>query len=138
MFNQLTRRKPKTNQRADEKIKYSTRHVCDDLFLFFFFSHYIDVDKWWRRFGNHYPELQRLALKVLGLSCNGASSYELKREVAEKALSVKETHPSYEWLKEYSFVSYNLHLRELKNSGKKFNIEAHELDPCDDWIVGDY
>ncbi|CAO2819416.1 unnamed protein product [Amaranthus hypochondriacus] len=95
-------------------------------------------DKWWRRFGNHCPELQKLALKVLGLSCNGASSYELKRDVAEKTLSVKETHPSYQKLKEYSFVSYNLHLRELKNSGKKFNIEAHELDPCDDWIVGDY
>ncbi|KAL2902903.1 putative ABC transporter ATP-binding protein YwjA [Bienertia sinuspersici] len=94
--------------------------------------------EWWRRYGNQCPELQRFAIKILGLSCNGASSYELRRDNAKKLLSTSEFDPAYKMLMEFNFVSYNLHLKDLKKSGTKFNIEANQIDPFDDWIAGEY
>lgn len=99
---------------------------------------YIDAVEWWKLFGSNYPELQSLAVRILGLTCNGASSCELRREVAEKQLSIRKTHPSHEELMQKCFVCYNLNLKNLDDLNFKFNLVARELDPLDDWVVGEF
>ncbi|XP_021768533.1 uncharacterized protein LOC110732839 [Chenopodium quinoa] len=100
---------------------------------------YIDAVEWWRRYGNQCKELQDFAIIVLGISCNGAPTpHKFGREDVGRLLSTSETDPSHLWLVQKCFVSYNRHLRELTTSGFKFNIEADEPHPVDDWIVGYY
>lgn len=92
---------------------------------------------WWKQFGNHCPELQEFAIKILGLSCNGASPYQLRREVIGNLISPSEIYLSHPWLMEYYLVSYSPYPKKLQKSDSKLIIEA-EFHPLDDWIVGEY
>ncbi|KNA23081.1 hypothetical protein SOVF_028040 [Spinacia oleracea] len=90
--------------------------------------------KWWSRFGDHCPELQKLAVRVLSQTCNGAEVYGLRRHIAEKLLSSKKNTTEYKQLHKQAYLRYNLKLKQSK-MGAKFDIISYEVDPSEDWIV---
>ncbi|XP_019057009.1 PREDICTED: uncharacterized protein LOC104804851 [Tarenaya hassleriana] len=67
--------------------------------------------EWWIQYGNQCPELQSVAIKILSQTCEGASRFGLKREVAEKLLAGGKSPLDHPLLKDFVFVHYNLHLR---------------------------
>ncbi|CAA7016287.1 unnamed protein product [Microthlaspi erraticum] len=78
--------------------------------------------EWWGQKASQYPELQSFAIKVLSQTCEGASRYKLKRNLAEKLL-LTEGRSQFEQhqLEKLAFVHYNLHLQSCKAklSGKQ-------------------
>ncbi|KAF3612036.1 hypothetical protein DY000_02050768 [Brassica cretica] len=71
--------------------------------------------EWWAQKASEHPELQSFAVKVLSQTCEGASRYKLKRNVAEKLLLSKGVSPcEKQHLEELTFVHYNLHLQSSK------------------------
>ncbi|XP_021765512.1 uncharacterized protein LOC110730042 [Chenopodium quinoa] len=101
--------------------------------------HNVSPVDWWKRYGERYKELQHFAIIVLGVACNGAPPpHKFGREDVGRLLSTSETDPSYLWLVQKCYVSYNRHLRELATYGFKFNIESDEPHSVDDWIAGYY
>ncbi|WZY95707.1 hypothetical protein YC2023_068036 [Brassica napus] len=71
--------------------------------------------EWWAQKASEHPELQSFAIKVLSQTCEGASRYKLKRNVAEKLLLSKGVSPcEKQHLEELAFVHYNLHLQSSK------------------------
>ncbi|KAH0880975.1 hypothetical protein HID58_068369 [Brassica napus] len=71
--------------------------------------------EWWAQKASEHPELQSFAVKVLSQTCEGASRYKLKRNVAEKLLLSKGVSPcEKQHLEELAFVHYNLHLQSSK------------------------
>lgn len=71
--------------------------------------------EWWTQKASEHPELQSFAIKVLSQTCEGASRYNLKRNVAEKLLLTKGVSPcEKQHLEELAFVHYNLHLQSCK------------------------
>lgn len=71
--------------------------------------------EWWAQKASEHPELQSFAIKVLSQTCEGASRYKLKRNVAEKLLLSKVVSPcEKQHLEELAFVHYNLHLQSSK------------------------
>ncbi|GAB2235319.1 hypothetical protein Droror1_Dr00025742 [Drosera rotundifolia] len=90
--------------------------------------------EWWSEFGGHCPNLQKLAVRILSQTCNGAESYALKRNLAEKLLTSGRNLVEQQRLTDLVFVHYNLQLRHFKEAAK-FEIASGEIDPTDDWIV---
>ncbi|PSS07218.1 S-cell enriched with leucine-rich repeat-containing protein [Actinidia chinensis var. chinensis] len=82
----------------------------------------------------HCPELQRLAIRILSQTCDGASRYQLKRSLAEKLLTKGRNYIEQQRLNDLTFVHYNLQLRNFE-SGVSSDILAEDIDPMDDWIV---
>ncbi|KAF3589644.1 hypothetical protein F2Q69_00031760 [Brassica cretica] len=71
--------------------------------------------EWWAQKASEHPELQSFAIKVLSQTCEGASRYKLKRNVAEKLLLSKGVSPcEKQHLEGLAFVHYNLHLQSSK------------------------
>ncbi|KAL0900258.1 hypothetical protein Bca101_084219 [Brassica carinata] len=71
--------------------------------------------EWWVQNAREHPELQSFAIKVLSQTCEGASRYKLKRNVAEKLLLTRGVSPcEKQHLEELAFVHYNLHLQCCK------------------------
>ncbi|PSS18203.1 Flagellin [Actinidia chinensis var. chinensis] len=89
---------------------------------------------WWSRYGGQCPELQRLAIRILSQTCDGASRYQLKRSLAEKLLTKGRNYIEQQRLNDLTFVHYNLQLRNFE-SGVSSDILAEDIDPMDDWIV---
>ncbi|CAO2819417.1 unnamed protein product [Amaranthus hypochondriacus] len=89
---------------------------------------------WWLRFGEHCPELQNLAVRILSQTCNGAEVYGLGRAIAERLLSSGENVTENRRLQKLAYVHYNLKLKQSKKLAK-FSIINDEIDTLDDWIV---
>ncbi|XP_010677169.2 uncharacterized protein LOC104892850 [Beta vulgaris subsp. vulgaris] len=89
---------------------------------------------WWSRFGDHCSDLQKLAIRILSQTCNGAEVYGLRRDVAEKLLSSAKNVTENQKLHNLTYLHYNLKLKQFK-MGLKFNIVNDEIDPSEDWIV---
>ncbi|KAH9607091.1 hypothetical protein KSS87_005020 [Heliosperma pusillum] len=89
---------------------------------------------WWSRYGSHCPQLQKIAIRILSQTCNGAESYELRRDLAEKLLSYTGKNAvEQQKLHDLTYLNYNLKLKQCK-LGPKFDIVADQIDPTDDWI----
>ena len=78
--------------------------------------------------------MQRLAIRILSQTCDGASRYQLKRSLAEKLLTKGRNYIEQQRLNDLTFVHYNLQLRNFE-SGVSSDILAEDIDPMDDWIV---
>ncbi|GMH09278.1 hypothetical protein Nepgr_011119 [Nepenthes gracilis] len=91
---------------------------------------------WWSCFGGHCPDLQKLAIRILSQTCTGAESYGLRRDLAEKLLTNGRNPIEQHRLNNLAYVHYNLQLKHSKVVSK-FDIEAHEVDPLDDWVVNE-
>lgn len=89
---------------------------------------------WWSRFGDHCPDLQKLAFRILSQTCNGAEVYGLRRDIAEKLLSSGRNVTEYKQLLKLTYLHYNLKLKQSKMRGK-INIVNEEIDPAEDWIL---
>lgn len=89
---------------------------------------------WWSTYGDNCPELQKLAIRVLSQTCNGASRYALNRCMAEKLLNEGRNRLEQQRLCDLAFLHYNMQLRNF-DSGVTKNIVADGIDPMDDWIV---
>ncbi|KAI7986661.1 hypothetical protein LOK49_LG14G02252 [Camellia lanceoleosa] len=89
---------------------------------------------WWSYYGGQCPELQRLAIRILSQTCDGASKYQLKRSVAEKLLTKGRNPIEQQRLNDLTFVHYNLQLRNFE-SGVSSDSLVEEIDPMNDWIV---
>lgn len=89
---------------------------------------------WWSYYGGQCPELQRLAIRILSQTCDGASKYQLKKSVAEKLLTKGRNHIEQQRLNDLTFVHYNLQLRNFE-SGVSSDSLVEEIDPMNDWIV---
>ncbi|KAF5931656.1 hypothetical protein HYC85_027827 [Camellia sinensis] len=89
---------------------------------------------WWSYYGGQCPELQRLAIRILSQTCDGASKYQLKKSVAEKLLTKGRNHIEQQRLNDLTFVHYNLQLRNFESRVSSDSL-VEEIDPMNDWIV---
>ncbi|KAA8540159.1 hypothetical protein F0562_024278 [Nyssa sinensis] len=89
---------------------------------------------WWSFYGGQCPELQRLAIRILSQTCNGASKYKLKRSLAEKLLTEGRNCIEQQRLSDLAFIHYNLQLQNFR-LGVSADIVDEEIDPMDDWVV---
>ncbi|XP_021765755.1 uncharacterized protein LOC110730275 isoform X1 [Chenopodium quinoa] len=90
---------------------------------------------WWMRFGGHCPDLQKLAVRILSQTCNGAEVYGLRRDIAEKLLSSKREILEYNRLHNLAYLHYNLKLKQFKMREKFDIVSDVVVDPSEDWIV---
>lgn len=97
---------------------------------------WLHAAEWWLNYGNHCPELQNFAIKVVSQTCDGATRFGLKRSVAEKLLAQGRNPNEEKLLKDLAFVHYNLQLQNFEPN-KNGDIIAEEIDSMDDWIVYD-
>ncbi|KAK9267001.1 hypothetical protein L1049_021395 [Liquidambar formosana] len=88
---------------------------------------------WWSNYGGQCPELQRLAIRILSQTCDGALRYRLKRSLAEKLLTNGRNQGEQQQLNDQAFVHYNLQLQHYE-SGRDGEIGDEELHSTDDWI----
>ncbi|KAI8544867.1 hypothetical protein RHMOL_Rhmol08G0328200 [Rhododendron molle] len=92
---------------------------------------------WWSYYGGECPELQRLAIRILSQTCDGASKYQLKRSLAEKLLTKGRNYIEQQRLNDQAFMHYNLCLQNFKSGigSSSGHILGEEIDSMDDWIV---
>ncbi|XP_058228190.1 uncharacterized protein LOC131336397 isoform X1 [Rhododendron vialii] len=91
---------------------------------------------WWSYYGGECPELQRLAIRILSQTCDGASKYQLKRSLAEKLLTKGRNYIEQQRLNDQAFMHYNLCLQNFTSGGScSGHILGEEIDSMDDWIV---
>ncbi|KAM3217014.1 hypothetical protein P3L10_026457 [Capsicum annuum] len=90
---------------------------------------------WWSQYGVQFPELQKLAVRILSQTCNGASHYRLKRSLVETLLTVGMNPIEKQRLQDLVFVHCNLQLQAFDPEGRN-DISGGVLDSMDDWIVG--
>lgn len=89
---------------------------------------------WWSRYGGECPELQRLAIRILSQTCDGALKFQLKRSLAETLLIKGRSRTDQKLQNDLVFLRYNMQLRNFV-PGKTNYAMCDELDPLDDWIV---
>ncbi|XP_075088307.1 uncharacterized protein LOC107796009 [Nicotiana tabacum] len=90
---------------------------------------------WWSQYGGHCPELQRLAVRILSQTCNGASHYRLKRSLVEKLFTQGRNPIEQQRMRDLVFVHCNLQLQAFDPEGSN-DITDDVIDPMDEWIVG--
>ncbi|KAK4359353.1 hypothetical protein RND71_021582 [Anisodus tanguticus] len=89
---------------------------------------------WWSEYGRDCPELQRLAVRILSQTCDGASRYRLKRSLVEALLTDGMNSIEKQRLRDLVFVHCNLQLQAFDPDGSN-DIIDDVLDPMDEWIV---
>lgn len=92
---------------------------------------------WWSYYGGECPELQRLAIRILSQTCDGASKYQLRRSLAEKLLIKGRNYIEQQRLNDQAFMHYNLCLQNFAAgvSPCSGHILVEEIDSMDDWVV---
>ncbi|GFQ01468.1 hypothetical protein PHJA_002290700 [Phtheirospermum japonicum] len=87
---------------------------------------------WWSEYGIECPELQRLAVRVLGQTCDGASKFRLKRSLAETLLTKGRNRAEQKRLADMVFLRYNMHLKNFASGKIADIITSNEIDLMDD------
>ncbi|KAM3325741.1 hypothetical protein P3S67_000866 [Capsicum chacoense] len=90
---------------------------------------------WWSQYGVQFPKLQKLAVRILSQTCNGASHYRLKRSLVETLLTEGMNPIEKQRLQDLVFVHCNLQLQAFDPEGRN-DISGGVLGSMDDWIVG--
>ncbi|XP_060202407.1 uncharacterized protein LOC132630825 isoform X1 [Lycium barbarum] len=90
---------------------------------------------WWSQYGGDCPELQRLAVRILSQTCNGASHYRLKRSLIETLFTEGMNQIEKQRMRDLVFVHCNLQLQAFDPEGRN-DVAGDVLDPMDEWIVG--
>ncbi|KAH1214893.1 hypothetical protein GmHk_13G036158 [Glycine max] len=92
---------------------------------------------WWRMFGSQTPNLHKLAIKILSLTCS-ASGYERNCSVFEQIHSKKRNRLEHKRLHDLVFVKYNQQLKQRYNARDEIDpISLNDIDVCNEWLVGD-
>uniref|UniRef100_A0A0R0K6W7 BED-type domain-containing protein n=1 Tax=Glycine max TaxID=3847 RepID=A0A0R0K6W7_SOYBN len=92
---------------------------------------------WWRMFGSQTPNLQKLAIKILSLTCS-ASGCERNWSVLEQIHSKKRNRVEHKRLHDLVFVKYNQQLKQRYNARDEIDpISLNDIDVCNEWLVGE-
>ncbi|RAL42671.1 hypothetical protein DM860_009178 [Cuscuta australis] len=90
---------------------------------------------WWSEYGTQCPELQKLAVRILSQTCDGASKYNLKRTLAEALLTEGRNETEQVKLRDLAFVHYNMQLQSFREHASS-KLPDEETGPADDdWSV---
>ncbi|KAL0317470.1 UNVERIFIED_CONTAM: hypothetical protein Sangu_2161300 [Sesamum angustifolium] len=89
---------------------------------------------WWSRYGGQCPELQKLAIRILSQTCDGASKFQLKRSLAEMMLTKGRSQAEQKRVIDVVFLRYNMQLQNFA-SGKTDYIAPNEVSRMDDWVM---
>jgi len=90
---------------------------------------------WWSKYEVEFPELERLAVRILSQTCNGASHYRLKRSLVETFHRKGRNQIEQQRLSDLVFVHCNLQLQAFDPEGEN-DIAEDVVDSMDEWIVG--
>ena len=92
---------------------------------------------WLESFGNHCPQLQKFAIRVLSQTCN-ASGCECNWSFFERIHTKKRNRLEQKWLNDLVSVQYNLRLRRNQLLNKRPDsdpIVLNDVDLTSDWVV---
>ncbi|KAH0638781.1 hypothetical protein KY285_035367 [Solanum tuberosum] len=95
----------------------------------------ISPGHWWSKYEVEFPELERLAVRILSQTCNGASHYRLKRSLVETLHGKGRNQIEQQRLSDLVFVHCNLQLQAFDPEGEN-DIAEDVVDSMDEWIVG--
>ncbi|KAH0737384.1 hypothetical protein KY290_036089 [Solanum tuberosum] len=95
----------------------------------------ISPGHWWSKYEVEFPELERLAVRILSQTCNGASHYRLKRSLVETLHRKGRNQIEQQRLSDLVFVHCNLQLQAFDPEGEN-DIAEDVVDSMDEWIVG--
>ncbi|KAH1087149.1 hypothetical protein GYH30_018614 [Glycine max] len=88
-------------------------------------------------FGSQTPNLQKLAIKILSLTCS-ASGCERNWSVFEQIHSKKRNRLEHKRLHDLVFVKYNQQLKQRYNARDEIDpISLNDIDVCNEWLVGE-
>ncbi|XP_057450420.1 uncharacterized protein LOC130742148 [Lotus japonicus] len=91
---------------------------------------------WWRMYGLSTPNLQRLAIKIVSLTCS-ASGCERNWSVFEQIHTKKRNRLEHKRLQDLVFVKYNQALLRRYNVRDELDlISLSDIDECNEWLVG--
>ncbi|KAH1225188.1 hypothetical protein GmHk_11G032151 [Glycine max] len=92
---------------------------------------------WWRMFGSQTPNLQKLAIKILSLTCS-VSGCERNWSVFEQIHSKNRNRLEHKRLHDLVFVKYNQQLKQRYNARDEIDpISLNDIDVCNEWLVGE-
>ncbi|KAK4385859.1 hypothetical protein Sango_2709900 [Sesamum angolense] len=86
------------------------------------------------QYGGQCPELQKLAIRILSQTCDGASKFQLKRSLAEMMLTKGRSQAEQKRVIDVVFLRYNMQLQNFA-SGKTDYIAPIEVSRMDDWVM---
>ncbi|CAN0893086.1 hypothetical protein LINGRAHAP2_LOCUS17945 [Linum grandiflorum] len=89
---------------------------------------------WWNTFGDDTPELQKFAIRILGLTTS-ASGCERNWNVFEMVHSKRRNKLMQQRMNDLVYVKYNSQLIEKQQKKKERDFEDIESD--NEWIAGD-
>ncbi|KAL0340073.1 UNVERIFIED_CONTAM: hypothetical protein Sradi_4524100 [Sesamum radiatum] len=95
-------------------------------------------DEWWKLFGASAPNLQKLAIRILGQTST-SSGCERNWSVFERINTKKRNRLEHQRLNDLVYVHYNLKLKDrwfMKDESYD-PIDYKSIDKIDDWIVDD-
>ncbi|GKU89252.1 hypothetical protein SLEP1_g3416 [Rubroshorea leprosula] len=93
--------------------------------------------EWWTLFGHSAPNLQKLAIKILSLTCS-ASGCERNWSVFEQIHSKKRNRLDHQKMHDLVFVKYNQALKARYNMRDEIDpIVLNEIDFDNEWLVGE-
>ncbi|KAK4283950.1 hypothetical protein QN277_000847 [Acacia crassicarpa] len=93
--------------------------------------------EWWRLYGASAPSLQKLAIKVLSLTCS-ASGCERNWSTFEHIHSKKRSKLEHQKLQDLVFVKYNQALKERFDCRDVIDpILLNDIDDSNEWLVGE-
>ncbi|XP_059287601.1 uncharacterized protein LOC132040931 [Lycium ferocissimum] len=92
--------------------------------------------EWWSVFGNHTPNLQQLAIRVLSLTCS-ASGCERNWSVFEHIHTKKRNRLELSRLNNLVYIKYNRTLRRRYDVGDTVDpILLDNIDEANEWLIG--
>ncbi|KAI3459004.1 hypothetical protein Pfo_015667 [Paulownia fortunei] len=90
---------------------------------------------WWSKYGGECPQLQRLAIRILSQTCDGASKFQLKRSLVEALLTKGRNRIEQKRLTDMIFLQYNMQLQNFASGKTNYIPSDDEIDPVNDWTV---
>uniref|UniRef100_A0A0R0H3S6 BED-type domain-containing protein n=1 Tax=Glycine max TaxID=3847 RepID=A0A0R0H3S6_SOYBN len=86
---------------------------------------------WWRMFGSQTPNLQKLTIKILSLTCSASRFIFGIHSKKRNRLEHKRLH-------DLVFVKYNQQLKQRYNARDEIDpISLNDIDVCNEWLVGE-
>ncbi|RWR88638.1 hypothetical protein CKAN_01766500 [Cinnamomum micranthum f. kanehirae] len=93
---------------------------------------------WWESYGDHCPELQKLAIRILSLTCS-SSGCERNWSTFEQIHSKRRNRLEQQRLNSLVFVKYNLNLQVRQNKRERDQaldpICLSDMESDDEWIT---
>ncbi|XP_027922846.1 uncharacterized protein LOC114180752 [Vigna unguiculata] len=93
--------------------------------------------QWWKNYGHATPNIQKLAIKILSLTCSSPGC-ECNWSVFEQIHSKKRNRLDHKRLHDLVYIKYNQQLARRYNIRDEINpILLNDIDECNEWLVGE-